>query len=171
MWSERCACAVNEQINHELNASYQYHNLFTYFNNDSVGFQNIAKYFNKASIEERDHAHTFMEYQNKRGGRVELKEIPQPTIDLYSCANNTDMLEAFREAYKLEEFIYSKLLELHKIGSEENDPQFTDFIEGEFLEEQIQAMYELKVYIAQLERIGNDGHGLWQFNQEFDQEK
>ena len=55
----------------------------------------------------------------------------------------------------------------HEVGDEENDPQFTDFIEGEFLEEQITAINQLSKYIAQLRRIGKNGHGIWNFDKNF----
>ena len=42
----------------------------------------------------------------------------------------------------MEQVVYKSLLNVHKIGEENNDPQFTDFIEGEFLEEQINAINE-----------------------------
>ena len=38
------------------------------------------------------------------------------------------------------------------MGDKCNDPQFCDFIESEYLEEQITAMNEIKVYISQLEK-------------------
>ena len=74
---------------------------------------------------------------------------------------------ALRIAYELEVKVYNSLLELHRIGDNSGDPQFTDFIEGEYLEEQVDAMSELQVLISQVERIGTDGHGLWNFDREF----
>ena len=64
----------------------------------------------------------------------------------------------------MEQIIYLNLLSLHKIGENENDPHFTDFIEGEFLDEQITAINELSKYIAQLRKIGDNGHGIWDFD-------
>ena len=52
---------------------------------------------------------------------------------------------------------------MHKVADDCKDPQFTDFIEGTFLNEQIEAMNEIKKYIAQLNRIGENGHGVWDF--------
>ena len=168
MWSEKCADKLNEQINMELQASYIYHYLFTYFNRNTVGFRNIADFFNKCSLEEREHAHMFIEYQNKRSGIVEFKEIVKPNIDFDD--ETFTMLRAFEVALELEHEVYLSLLELHKTAEEANDPQFADFIEGEFLKEQIDAMDELKVYISQLNSIGNDGHGIWNFNENFNKE-
>lgn len=165
MWSKQCEDAVNIQINLEMYASYTYQYLFSFFNRNSVSFRNIAKFFDKCSLEERDHANKFIEYQNKRGGRVILTEINKPEESNYNTVMS--MKRAFELALQLEETVYKSLLELHKIGEIEKDPQFTDFIEGEFLKEQIDAMDELKMYITQLKLIDGNGHGLWSFDHNF----
>ena len=64
----------------------------------------------------------------------------------------------------MEQFVYDKLLLLHSIADENKDPQFSDYIEGEYLQEQITAIDELNVIISKLKLIGNDGHGLWDFD-------
>lgn len=162
-WSVNCVNAVNKQINLEYYASYVYHYLFSYFDRDSVGLKNIAKYFDKCSLEERDHAHKLMVYQNKRGGKVIFSNINTHTLD----DSNLSLLQSFEIALQLEQDVYDSLLSLHKIGESASDPQFTDFIESEYLEEQIDAMNELRVYISQLKLIGDSGHGQWHFNAEF----
>lgn len=165
-WDDKLCNIVNKQIDLEYKASYSYHALFSYFDRDNVGLKNIAKFFNKCSLEEREHAHNFMEYQNKRGGNVSFTGIKTPVININNT--NYDVLEAFKIAYSLEEEVYNHLLKLHKLGDKCNDPQFCDYIESEFLEEQINAMNEIKVYISQLERIGDDGHGVWDFDRNFE---
>ena len=42
-----------------------------------------------------------------------------------------------------------------------------DFIEGEYLQEQVDAIKELGGYITQLERVGQ-GHGEFHFDKTFD---
>ena len=37
-----------------------------------------------------------------------------------------------------------------------------------FLKEQLESQFELATLLRKLERIGNDGHGLWNFNKEFE---
>jgi len=154
---------VNKQINLEYYASYVYHYLFSYFDRDSVGLKNIAKYFDKCSLEERDHAHKLIVYQNKRGGKVIFSNINTHTLD----DSNLGLLQSFEIALQLEQDVYDSLLSLHKIAENDSDPQCTDFIESEYLEEQIDAMNELRVYISQLKLIGDSGHGQWHFNDEF----
>ena len=164
-WNTKLCGAVNKQIDLEYKASYCYHYLFSFFDRDTVGLKNIANFFEKCSLEEREHAHKFMVYQNKRGGTVAFGGVQVPKIKLES--NNLQVLEAFKIAYSLEEEVYKNLLVLHKLGDKCKDPQFCDFIESDYLEEQIDGMNEIKVYISQLERIGDNGHGVWDFDNNF----
>jgi ferritin heavy chain len=70
----------------------------------------------------------------------------------------------------MEQHVYESLLKIHKTADEEKDPQFTDFIEGEFLKEQVEALNDVAKYVSQLKRIGNNGHGIWNFNSTFKNE-
>ena len=73
-----CEAAINEQINIEYTISYVYHALHAFFDRDNVGLPGFASFFEDASKEERDHAQLLIEYQNKRGGRVQLKVLLYP---------------------------------------------------------------------------------------------
>ena len=161
-WSKLCEKTLNDQINLELLASYTYLFLSTYFGRDDVALNPLVEYFNKASLEEREHAFKLIEYQNKRGGIVELDVIACPTIN-FKTKNN--VMEAFEFSLQLEKKVNKSLLDLHKIGESENDPQFCDYIEGEFLNEQMEANSDLSKIITQIEMIGDDGHGIWEFVQ------
>ena len=163
MWSELCRKEVNRQINMEYRASYAYDYLSSYFDRNSVGLKGVAAYFRKASDEEREHAHKLMKYQNMRGGEVVLKDIVLDNISLDDCGS-VDVKRSFEIALDLERQVYNSLLVLHKTAEEANDPQFADFIEGEYLEEQVEAISEIEKYISMLNRIGGDGHGIWEFN-------
>ena len=143
-WHIRCEEMLNHQINLEYWASYQYHLMWSYFSRNSVGLDKIAEYFKDNSVEERDHAHKFMEYQNMRGGEVTLTTIPDVSLGYMLCSNENDVLSSFRKALDMEQKVYESLLTLHKIGDECSDPQFCDFIEGEYLEEQVEAISDIK---------------------------
>lgn len=147
----------------EYTASYAYDYLSSYFDRNSVGLKGVAKYFRKASDEEREHAHKLIAYQNMRGGEVLLNNIVLENVSLDGCGAN-DVKRSFEIALELEKQVYNSLLLLHKAAEEANDPQFADFIESEYLEEQVEAMSEIEKYISMLNRIGEDGHGIWEFN-------
>lgn len=65
-WSEECENKLNQQINTELEASYAYMQMASYFMRQNVGVDKLVKYFSNASMEEREHAEKFIKYQNIR---------------------------------------------------------------------------------------------------------
>lgn len=50
--------------------------------------------------------------------------------------------------------VNKSLLNLHKISDGNNDPQMCDFIEKEYLEEQVKAIKKLADMVTQLNRVG-----------------
>ncbi|KAG2335058.1 hypothetical protein Bca4012_016049 [Brassica carinata] len=162
-YADSSEAAINEQINVEYNVSYVYHSMYAYFDRDNVALKGLAKFFKESSDEEREHAEKFMEYQNKRGGRVKLHPIVSPVSD-FEHAEKGDALYAMELALSLEKLTNEKLLNLHRVASENNDPQLADFVESEFLGEQIEAIKKISDYITQLRMVGK-GHGVWHFDQ------
>jgi len=163
-FSNACEGALNEQINVEYNVSYIYHALFSYFDRDNVGLPGFAKYFKDASDEERDHAEIFMKYQNIRGGKVKLQSILMPAVMEFDNAENGEALYAMELTLSWEKLTNQKLLNLHTVAQEANDGQMTDFIEGNFLTPQVEAIKKVSEYVSQLRRIGK-GHAVWHFDQ------
>lgn len=151
--------AVNRHINVEFTAMYAYHALWAYFNRDTVALPGFAKYFNDQSLEERSHAHEFMEYQNKRGGKVELMPIAVPEMAFAMNDGTSDAVYAMDLALQLEKFVYHKLKDLQKIADSKNDSQMSDFIDN-YLAHQVDAIKEVADYVAQLKRVGT-GHGVY----------
>ncbi|KAK3032854.1 hypothetical protein RJ639_037031 [Escallonia herrerae] len=162
-FSEDCEAALNEQINVEYNVSYVYHALYAYFDRDDVAHKGLAKFFKESSEEEREHAEKLMEYQNKRGGKVKLHSIVTLPSE-FDHVEKGDALYAMELALSLEKLTNEKLLNLHKIADENSDPQMQDFIESEFLAEQVEAIKKISHYVTQLRRVGK-GHGVWHFDQ------
>ena len=89
---------------------------------------------------------------------------------LKSAEDKSDALLAFEKALAMEQHVYQALLKLHKVAEEAGDAQFTDYIESEYLEEQIDAIAMLSSKCTQLQRIGNNGHGVWHFDKDFKSE-
>ncbi|CAN1172905.1 Ferritin-2, chloroplastic [Linum perenne] len=155
---DECEAAINEQINVEYNVSYVYHAMYAYFDRDNVALKGLAKFFKESSEEERGHAEKLMEYQNKRGGKVKLQSIVSPLSE-FDHAEKGDALYAMELALSLEKLTNEKLLNLHSVADRNKDVQLTDFVEGEFLAEQVDAIKMISEYVAQLRRVGK-GHGM-----------
>ena len=104
----------------------------SYFDRDDVALPGFHAYFKKASDEEREHAEKLMKYQNQRGGRVLLQPVMKPAQDQWGSP-----LLAVRAALELEKSVNQALLDLHKVADSHGDAQMCDFIETEFLTEQV----------------------------------
>ncbi|KAL4227043.1 fts3-like protein [Mactra antiquata] len=151
---------INKQINMELYASYVYQSMSYYFDRDDVALKGFAKFFKESSDEEREHAEKLMKYQNKRGGRVVLQAIQKPDRDEWGTG-----LEAMEAALALEKSVNQSLLDLHKIADSHGDAQMCDFLESEYLEEQVNAIKEISDRITNLKRVGS-GLGEWHYDKE-----
>lgn len=151
---------INRQINMELYASYTYQSMAMYFDRDDVALPGFAKYFSKSSEEEREHAEKFMKYQNKRGGRIVLNDIKKPDRDEWGTG-----LDAMTVALSLEKSVNQALLDLHKTCTSHDDAQMADFLETEYLEEQVKAIKEIGDHITQLKRVG-PGLGEYMYDKE-----
>lgn len=160
--------AVNAHINVEYTAMYAYHAIWAYFDRDVVALPGFAKYFNAQSVEEREHAHEFMQYQNQRGGLVELQPIAVPEMKFTMTDGTSDAIYAMDLHLQLEKFVYRKLQDLHKVAEDANDPQMQDFVE-EYLTHQIEAIKTAADYVSQLKRVGTP-HGVYHIDLELREE-
>lgn len=140
---------VNKQINLELYASYVYHSMAFYFDRDDVALPGFHTFFKKASDEEREHAEKLMKFQNQRGGRIVLQPIQKPERDEWGTG-----LDAMKAALALEKNVNQALLDLHKLSDGHGDAQMCDFIEGNYLTEQTEAIKELSDHVTNLKRVG-----------------
>jgi len=166
-FSKSSESALNDHINTEYSASYQYQALWAYFSRDDVALLNVAKYFKAMSVEESEHAHQFQEYMHQRGGRVVLQDITPPEHEFSETAEKSDLLVAFERALGLEKSVYQNLLQLHALADSNKDAQFQDHIEA-YLAEQVESIKTLANFVAQLTRIGKDGTGVIVFDREFE---
>merc|ERR1739841_3615 len=153
-YKEDCEALVNKQINMEMYASYVYMSMAYYFDRDDVAYAGFSAFFKKNSDEERDHGEKFIKYQNRRGGKVVFQDIAKPTSMEWGTP-----LEAMEAALELEKTVNQSLLDLHKACDSKGDAHLCDFIEAEFLGEQVEGIKELGDLITKIKRAG-DGLGL-----------
>lgn len=121
-----------------------------HFDRADVSSPGVHKFFLKASEEEREHAEKIMKYLNKRGGLIRLGAVPEPI----RCFKDT--LAALRHALSMEMEVNQNLLDVHALAGKENDPNLCDFIEANFLQEQVDGQKQLADYIRQCERAQNE---------------
>lgn len=133
-----------------------------YFDRDDVALPGMYWYFKKSSDEEREHACKLMKYLNKRGGRIVLTDIKSP--DKKDWGNAVDAMKA---ALDLERRVNESLLEIHSIASEARDVNLCDFLETEYLQEQVDAIKEIADHVTNLQRVGQ-GLGVFVFDKELE---
>merc|ERR1712080_810216 len=144
---------INKQINMELYA-YVYLSMSAYFARDDIALHGFAKRFRAASAEEKEHAEKLIDYQVMRGGRVLFREIAKPSTDEWGTA-----MDAIQASLELERTVNQALLDMHKSAGDNNDAQMTDFLEGTFPNEQVEAIKEIADLVTKMKRAG-DGLGL-----------
>ena len=152
---------INHQINVELSASHVYLALYSFFMNDQQGYPGFAKFFKASSDEETCHAKRFIDYQNTRGGDVRILGIPNPQFVIQNN-NRSIIYQAVEFALNLEQQVYDSILHIHNTSNDNGLQVFLD----DFIKEQLEAQFELGTLLRKLERIGNDGHGLTQMDNE-----
>merc|ERR1712083_604869 len=146
-YHEDCEALINKQINMEFYASYVYLSMSSYFNRDDQALHGFAAHFKTESGEERAHGMKLMEYQTKRGGRVVFQDIAKSTTMEWGTP-----LEAMEAALELEKTVNQSLLDLHKVA--DGDAHLCDFLEANFLDEQVDAIKEISVWVTKLKRTG-----------------
>ena len=78
----------------------------------------VAKFFKKSAEEEFGHAQKFIEFQNKRGGKVTMMDLQAPAKNEWGTA-----LEGMKAAQELERTVNQAILDLHKTSDKHRDFQ------------------------------------------------
>ncbi|XP_062991313.1 ferritin heavy chain A-like [Elgaria multicarinata webbii] len=153
-----CGAAVNQMVNLELHASYVYLSMSSYFDHDDVALHHVAKFLKEQSQEEWEHAEKFLKYLNKRGGHIVLQDIKKPEYDKWG-----NCLDVLQRALQLEKKVNQALLDLHKLATRKEDPHLCDFLESEYLEEQVKAIKLLGDHLTNLQRLGVPKNGTGEY--------
>merc|ERR1711994_799896 len=149
-YHEDCEALINKQINMEFYDSYVYLSMSSYFNSDDQALHGFADHFKKESNEERAHGMKLMEYQTKRGGRVVFQDIAKPTTMDWGSP-----LEAMEAALELEKTVNQSLLDIHKVAGDKGDGHLCDFLESEYLTEQVEGIKAVGDLITKMKRAGD----------------
>jgi ferritin len=151
MIGEKMQTALNEQIREELGSAYLYLSMAAYFH--SQGLDGMAQWMRVQTQEELVHAMKLFDHVKDRGGRVELLALSEPKAEWRSA------LEAFRAAYRHEQFITSRIDELAKLAEEEKDPAAATMLEW-FVKEQEEEEESASGNVQKLEAAGESRENL-----------
>ncbi|XP_049520614.1 soma ferritin isoform X1 [Dermacentor silvarum] len=145
---DRCRMGLQEQVNLELHASMWFPTQAAHLANNKVARSGFARFFRDQSTEEREHAQKLVDYVNLRGGTVSAVNVDMP-----STATWMSVLDALQAALALEHRVTNRLHELHRLADDNHDPQMADFLEQEFLSEQVRSIDQLQRLITQLQNM------------------
>ncbi|XP_056398556.1 ferritin light chain, oocyte isoform-like [Hyla sarda] len=149
---------VNRIVNLVLQASYVYQSVGFYFDRDDVALAKFSKFFREQSEEKREQAEKFLKFQNKRGGRIVLQDIKKPDADEWGNG-----LHAMECALKLENTVNQAFLDLHKIATDHTDPHMCDFLEREYLKEEVELIKKLGDHVTNLKRVHAAENGMGEY--------
>ncbi|KAI1307663.1 Ferritin, heavy subunit [Halotydeus destructor] len=145
-----CVEWLQKQINQELKASLVYLNMAAYFQRNTVGRKGFYKFFLDQSQEETTHAHKLITYANLRGAPVKKFQVQNPVN-----AEWTTMGSAVSEAIALEKDLNREYHLMHKTADAQcQDPHLTDFLEEEFVKEQVASIASLTKLKTVLDSFG-----------------
>ncbi|XP_022271759.2 ferritin heavy chain-like isoform X5, partial [Canis lupus familiaris] len=128
-----CEAAVDSRISLELSASYVYQSMAFSFDRDDGALRNLARFFQRQAREETQHAEMLVELQNRRGGRIRLRDVKKPDRDAWESGPR-----ATERALHLEKRVNQSLParpDLHRLATDQNDAQLCDFLEARSLRE------------------------------------
>ncbi|EFC43677.1 predicted protein, partial [Naegleria gruberi] len=160
-YTVECEKLVNEQINHELNASYFYTALATYFAQPTIALPGVASYFHNQASEERTHAQSLINYQNSRGGKVKFTVINAPPefADVFDSSDSTGQLhmatKGFELAIETERMVYDKISHLYHRAEQQKDFALTGYLQR-LIDEQVESLKELQTLLTKSKRVVND---------------
>lgn len=141
---KNCEAQIHKQIDEEMQASLVYATMAAHFDHNSIARKGLTDFFSKNSVEEREHAHKFINYLNSRGARFSGFDIKMPSKAIWTKA-----LDALEDALSLEKHVNNKLYHLHDVASLQCvDQHLMDFLEGEFFDEQVKSIDQLQRYIS-----------------------
>ncbi|XP_030053504.1 ferritin light chain, oocyte isoform [Microcaecilia unicolor] len=149
---------VNQLVNLLLQTSYAYLSLGYYFDRDDVALAKFSKFFLEQSKGKHEQSERFLNFQNKRGGRVVLQDVKKPESDEWG--NGTRAMEF---ALKLEKTVNKALLDLHKTATDHADPHLCDFLESCFLDEEVKLIKKLGDHLTNLKRLKAAEEGMGEY--------
>ncbi len=157
---KKIEAALNQQINQELAAAYNYLACSAWF--ESENLSGFAAWMRIQRTEELEHADKVVAYLLDRGGKLDLAAVAKPKAQFDS------VMQAFQTALKSEQTNSQSIYDLYKLAMELNDYATQSFLKW-FIDEQVEEEKIMHDAIGLLEHAGDDRSALLTINQQFGQ--
>ena len=149
--NEKLQSLLNAQVINEHGAALIYTQLA--YEMDDLSFPGMRDWFYAQAAEEREHAQKIANHLLARGYRVELTDVPVPSVKAATP------LDAFEAAYAHEQKVSEQIREIARTADEVKDLDSRQIVNW-FLDEQIEEEDTVTEIIDQIKLVGNDGSGL-----------
>ena len=154
---KKIEASLNEQINMELNAQYQYLAMAAWM--DGQGFRGFANWLRMQAEEEFQHAMKIFDYLLNRDGNVDLKPIPSPKNKYKS------IIDVFQTSLMQEREGSVKIGEIYQLADKTEDFQTKSFVRW-FIDEQIEEETTVRQMCDSLKIAGNEPAALFMLDKE-----
>jgi ferritin len=149
--------ALNQQINAELNASYEYLAMSTWCTAQNL--PGSARWLRLQSQEEYGHGMKLVDFLLARGGAVTLKAMAAPNQQF------TGLADVFARVLKQEQTVSTQIDTLYELAFKER--AFSATVELQwFLTEQVEEEKSAREILATLTLVGDDPAGLLDFDRQ-----
>ena len=149
--------ALNQQINAELGASYEYLAMSAWCS--AKNLLGSAKWLRLQSQEEYGHAMKLFDFVLARGGEVALKDMPAPAQKF------STLHDIYDRVLKQEQSVSQQIDSLYELAFKEK--AFSATVELQwFLTEQVEEEKAAREILAKLSLIGSDPAALLDFDRE-----
>jgi ferritin len=149
--------AINQQINAELSASYQYLAMSAYCEQQHL--RGIATWLRLQSQEEYGHGMKLFDFVIARGADVELKQLTAPTVSFSS------IVDVFETVLKQEQDVSAAIDSLYELAFKQQAYSATVELQW-FLTEQVEEEQAARDILAKLQMLGDDPSALLDLDRE-----
>lgn len=158
MLSSKLQTELNNQMNNEFFAEYEYLSMAAYFH--SINLDGIANYFHVQAQEEHFHAMKIFHFILDKGGKVELQQISKPDVTFSSA------VAVFEKALAHEQKVTKSINDLMDEAIKENDHAVNSFLKW-YVDEQVEEEALASKNLGKMQLINGQGEGLLILDQEY----
>jgi ferritin len=160
MIKDKVLKALNKQINMELDSSYIYLAMSSFFYEENLN--GFASWFRIQSGEEHMHAMKIFDYIHQANANVNLLKIEEPKAEWKTA------LEVFKDTYKHEQEVTASIYNLVDLAITEKDHATNNFLQW-FVSEQVEEESTAFNILEKVKLVGDNKNGLFLLDRELGQ--
>ncbi len=160
MIKEKVLKVLNKQINMELDSSYIYLAMSSFFYEENLN--GFAAWFRIQSGEEYGHAMKIFDYIHQANANVSLLKIEQPKSEWKTA------LDVFKDTYKHEQEVTASIYNIVDLAITEKDHATNNFLQW-FVSEQVEEESTALTILEKIRLVGDNKNGLFLLDRELGQ--